>query len=76
VFDFAGGRQKSPPAFFIHLFVAKRSGVTYPSRGGSLARGEFNRSASAISNSRVRLYKKICSEDGNPEMLDKFIIDL
>jgi hypothetical protein len=36
----------------------------------------LNRSASAISNSRVRLYKKIYREEGNPEMLDKFIIDL
>ncbi|MDR1200920.1 MAG: hypothetical protein LBL58_04705 [Tannerellaceae bacterium] len=36
----------------------------------------LNRSASAISNSRVRLYKKIYREDGNPEMLDKFILDL
>ncbi|MDR1623984.1 MAG: hypothetical protein LBS04_03325, partial [Tannerellaceae bacterium] len=32
----------------------------------------LNRSASAISNSRVRLYKKIYREEGNPEMLDKF----
>jgi tetratricopeptide (TPR) repeat protein len=36
----------------------------------------LNRSASAISNSRVRLYEKMFREEGNPERLDKFIIDL
>ncbi|MDR1200449.1 MAG: hypothetical protein LBL58_02300 [Tannerellaceae bacterium] len=36
----------------------------------------LNRSTSAISNSRVRLYKKIYREEGKPKMLDKFIIDL
>jgi tetratricopeptide (TPR) repeat protein len=36
----------------------------------------LNRSVSAISNSRVRLYKKISMEEGKPEMLDKFILDL
>lgn len=34
------------------------------------------RSLSAISNSRVRLYKKISGEEGSPELLDKFIADL
>jgi tetratricopeptide (TPR) repeat protein len=36
----------------------------------------LHRSTSAISNSRVRLYKKIYREEGKPELLDKFIIDL
>lgn len=33
-------------------------------------------SLSGISNSRTRLYKKIHREDGSPDMLDCFIIDL
>lgn len=33
-------------------------------------------SASAISNGRARLYKKICNKEGNGEMLDKLITDL
>ncbi|MEG2164578.1 MAG: hypothetical protein RRY55_08920 [Bacteroidales bacterium] len=34
------------------------------------------RSTSAISNSRVRLYKKIHGEGGTADMFDKFILDL
>lgn len=36
----------------------------------------LNRSKSAISIARVRLYKKIHGKEGTVEMLDKFIIDL
>ena len=36
----------------------------------------LNRTASAITNARVRLYKKIHSEEGKADMLDKFIVDL
>ena len=36
----------------------------------------LSRSLSAISNSRVRLYKKIHGEEGKAEMLDKFILNL
>lgn len=36
----------------------------------------LSRSLSAISNSRVRLYKKIHGREGKAEMLDKFILDL
>ena len=36
----------------------------------------LNRSLSAISNSRVRLYKKIHGKEGKAEMLDNFILDL
>nr|WP_242506851.1 tetratricopeptide repeat protein [Parabacteroides goldsteinii] len=36
----------------------------------------LSRSFSAISNSRVRLYKKIHGKEGKAEMLDKFILDL
>ena len=36
----------------------------------------LSRSLSAISNSRVRLYKKIHGEEGTPDMLDRFILDL
>lgn len=36
----------------------------------------LNRSLSAISNTRVRLYKKIHGKEGKGEMLDKFVLDL
>ena len=36
----------------------------------------LNRTPSAISNSRNRLYKKIHGKDGKADMLDSFIIDL
>ena len=36
----------------------------------------LNRTASAITNARVRLYKKIHGEEGKADMLDKFIVDL
>lgn len=36
----------------------------------------LSRSLSAISNSHVRLYKKIHGEEGKAEMLDKFTLDL
>ena len=36
----------------------------------------LNRTASAITNARVRLYKKIHGEEGKSDMLDKFVVDL
>ena len=36
----------------------------------------LNRTPSAISNARIRLYKKIHGKDGKADMLDDFIIDL
>ena len=36
----------------------------------------LNRTPSAISNARIRLYKKIHGKEGKADMLDKFILDL
>lgn len=35
-----------------------------------------NRSAPAITASRIRLYKKIHNEDGSADLMDRFLLDL